>query len=84
MNTQDWTYERPIDAAGDISDETRDASSSEFVRGWIAATNHGRYEAGEQWAGFSRSLSDHERELVESAGFASGFEMGTAWNTMYP
>ena len=57
--------------------------NAEFLRGWIAATNHTSAMADKQWAGYSRHLTDSERETLEQDGFRSGWEMGQAWRAMY-
>lgn len=48
---------------------------SEFMRGFAIGAGR-EYGTDPHWAAFSRSLSDSERERVESGGFYSGLREG--------
>lgn len=41
-------------------------------------------EADEQWAGFSRQLSDNERARIERGGTRSGQRQGREFLQLYP
>ena len=56
---------------------------NDFIEGFAAASELDLAEAGEQWAGFSRQLSDREREEIEAGGYAAGLEQGTAFRALY-
>jgi hypothetical protein len=56
----------------------------EFLNGFAKAADINLSEADAQWAGYSRQLSDHEREQIENQGQDSGFEMGTQFRKLYP
>ena len=55
-----------------------------FLTAFAAAAHLNDSEAGEQWAGFSRSLSDSERELIENGGTQSGSREGESFLKLHP
>ena len=55
----------------------------DFLDGFAAASELDLAEAGEQWAGFSRQLSDREREEIEAGGYDAGFGQGNAFRALY-
>lgn len=59
-------------------------SLSSFLSGFAKETGLSKQEADEQWAAFSRSLSDSERSAIESRGESSGKAEGEKFNKMYP
>ena len=55
----------------------------EFLDGFAISAEIGRDEADEQWAGFSRQLSDGERNRIEGSGFEAGLEEGDKFLAAY-
>lgn len=55
-----------------------------FLDSFAVAAELRRAEADEQWAGFSRQLSDAERARIEAGGFSAGAEQGEAFLALYP
>jgi hypothetical protein len=56
---------------------------SDFLDGFAAETNLGRAEAEEQWAAFSRQLTDRERKQIEDGGYEVGVIEGQSFNGMF-
>ena len=56
---------------------------SEFLKSFHAAAELVENEADDQWAGFSRDLSDRERAEIEDGGAESGAEMGRMFLAMH-
>ena len=56
----------------------------EFMSGFANETGLGYAEADLQWAGFSRQLSDSDRQGIEAMGYESGKREGANFNAMYP
>lgn len=54
-----------------------------FLDGFAAGSSLGAAEADEQWTGFSRQLSDHERARIEAGGFAAGEVEGRRWRDQF-
>ncbi len=52
------------------------ATAEEFISGIAAALECERIEAGEQWAGYSRNITDRERAAIEAEGYDRGVEIG--------
>lgn len=61
-----------------------DDMNAEFIRGFAEATGLSTQDAQEQWAGFSRGLSDAEIEFEEAGGYQSGVAQGGFFRTMFP
>lgn len=55
-----------------------------FLRGFADSASVSYKNADEQWAGFSRSLSDSERARIEKRGYASGHAEGKKYAVLYP
>jgi hypothetical protein len=55
-----------------------------FLRGFAEATEMSQQESSEQWAGFSRMLSDRQIRRIESGGYASGLREGKRFRKLYP
>ena len=56
-----------------------------FIEGFAHKTKLTKSDGFDQWSGFSRELSDAERQEVEQAGFQSGVDEGQKFNEMrYP
>lgn len=56
----------------------------EFIQAFAEMTNLGVNEAREQWAGFSRQLSDKEIEAIELGGEEAGYREGARFNECFP
>lgn len=57
---------------------------SEFLNAFTVWAELEENEAADQWAGFSRDLSDRERAEIEDGGAESGARMGRMFLAMYP
>ncbi len=55
-----------------------------FLEGFAAETNLSDSEADEQWAAFSRQLSDLERRRIERRGRKAGEIEGRRFARLYP
>jgi hypothetical protein len=55
-----------------------------FLKAFADVTKLKASEADEQWAGFSRQLSDSERTEIENGGSRSGHLMGEEFLKLYP
>lgn len=55
-----------------------------FLAAFAAAAELKDSEADEQWAGFSRHLSDKERDEIERGGSRAGAREGAAFLALYP
>jgi len=55
-----------------------------FIEAFADTINLPPAKAVEQWAGFSRQLSDQERERIERGGESEGKRMGEDFNRLYP
>lgn len=55
-----------------------------FLTSFAAAAELKDSEADEQWAGFSRQLSDKERDEIERGGSRAGAREGAAFLALYP
>lgn len=55
-----------------------------FLTSFAATTGLSDNEANEQWAGYSRMLSDSEIARIERGGTKSGERMGNAFLRDYP
>ena len=58
-------------------------NKQEFIEGFAAATGLDFQQADEQWAGFSRNLSDAEIEREEAGGREAGERNGQQFNAMF-
>lgn len=56
---------------------------SEFLKSFQASAELSETEAADQWAGFSRDLSDRERAETEDGGAESGAQMGRMFLAMH-
>jgi len=52
--------------------------------GFQKAAGLSRAEAAEQWAWYSRQLSDREIRRIERGGFEAGLRMGEDFRNSYP
>ena len=60
-------------------------SLAEFLRGFAAEAGlASTTEADEQWAAFSRQLTDDARDCIESGGYEAGKIQGQSFREMYP
>ena len=58
-------------------------SKNEFIAGFAEATGFDMQQADEQWAGFSRNLSDAEIEREEAGGREAGVRNGELFLAMF-
>jgi len=54
-----------------------------FLRGFRDAAHLSMQEADDEWAAFSRQVSDAERRRIERLGYTSGLREGRRWAAMY-
>lgn len=54
-----------------------------FLDGFAVGAELPRSEADEQWAGFSRQLSDSDRMAIESGEYKSGVQQGEAFYELF-
>ena len=54
-----------------------------FLRGFAEAAGVKKIEAAENWAEFTRQLSDAERTRIESGGYDSGWREGELFAELY-
>lgn len=57
--------------------------TNSFLRGFATATGMSQQESSEQWAGFSRMLSDSQIRKIERGGYASGVREGKRFRKLY-
>lgn len=58
--------------------------SLDFLDGFADATGFSREEANEQWAAFSRQLSDAEIKQIEDGGYDAGQDEAEKFRELYP
>lgn len=58
--------------------------TTSFLRGFAAATGMSLQESSEQWAAFSRMLSNAQIRRIERGGYASGIREGKNFRKLYP
>ena len=56
---------------------------SDFIRAFAIEIGASNDDAEEQWAGFSRGLSDKQRDEIESQGWYSGIDQGKEFAKLY-
>jgi len=56
---------------------------NDFLRGFAASSGVKKIEAAENWAEFSRQLSDAERTRIESGGYDSGWREAEQFGKLY-
>ena len=57
---------------------------NEFIEAFAETIGQSQSQAKEQWDGFSRQLSDRERQIVENGGRQSGIYEGKCYLELYP
>jgi hypothetical protein len=65
-------------------DNDRSQAEQRFIESFALATHQTLPAAREQWAGFSRNLSDTERDQIEQGGTISGGLEGASYLELYP
>lgn len=58
-------------------------TDQKFMLGFKTATGLSEMQAVEQWIGFSRNLSDDERDEVQAGGFEAGIREGGCFYAMF-
>ncbi len=56
---------------------------SDFIRAFAMEIGASNDEAEEQWAGFSRDLSDKQRDEIEKQGWYSGVDQGKEFSKLF-
>jgi hypothetical protein len=69
-------------ALADAIRTQREKAAVEFLEGFNEAT--ALEDSAEQWAGFSRQLSDHERTRIELGGYEAGRAEGEKFREIHP
>jgi hypothetical protein len=60
------------------------ATATQFVLGFMDATGLDSHEVADQWAAFSRQLTDGARDCIEAGGYEAGIIQGRSFREMYP
>jgi hypothetical protein len=58
-------------------------NAEQFINGFASVLSYDIATAEEQWAWFSRQLSDNERDEIEQGGFDAGVTEGEKFNEMF-
>ncbi len=65
------------------TERTTTMAMTAFLRGFRDAAHLSVQDASEQWAGFSRQLSDAEIRRIEWRGYDAGVREGKRWAALY-
>lgn len=65
------------------TERTTTMAMTAFLRGFRDAAHLSMQDASEQWAAFSRQVSDAERRRIEQRGYGRGIREGRRWAAMY-